>query len=106
MTYAEFEHAMHAGMQKMMSEMHATPPSGSADVDFLQMMIPHHAGAVEMARLVLAAGTDPLVRQLAEDVIAGQSTEIVAMRARLARIRGGGDAEPDGFPALGATRGD
>jgi uncharacterized protein (DUF305 family) len=106
MTYTEFVHAMHAGMEKMMGAMHAAPASGSPEVDFLRMMIPHHAGAVEMARLVLLTGKDPLVRQLAEDIIAGQGTEIAAMRARLARIERGGDSEPDGFPALGATRGE
>jgi uncharacterized protein (DUF305 family) len=105
MTYDEFSHAMHAGMEKMMHEMHTSPASGNPDIDFLAMMIPHHVGAVEMARLVLIAGRDPLVRQLAEEIIAGQSTEVAAMRARLARLRKGGDSEPDGFPALGATRG-
>ena len=105
MTYDEFTHAMHAGMAKMMRDMHAAGPSNNPDVDFLAMMIPHHEGAVEMARLVLLHGRDPLVRRLAEDIIAGQTTEIVAMRARLARLERGGDAEPDGFPALGSTRG-
>ncbi len=68
-------------------------------------MIPHHEGAVDMARLVLIHGRDPLVRQLAEEIIAGHSTEVAAMRERLARLNGGGDVQPDGFPALGSTRG-
>lgn len=105
MTYDEFTHAMHAGMQKMMHDMHASPRSGNPDIDFLEMMIPHHAGAVEMARLILIQGRDPLVRQLAEEIIAGQTTEIAAMSARLVRLRSGEGADPDGFPALGSTRG-
>ena len=105
MSYDAFAHEMQVGMEKMMHEMHASGHSRNADVDFLAMMIPHHAGAVEMARLVLIHGRDPLVRQLAEEIISGQSTEIAAMRARLARLREGRDAEPDGFPALGSTRG-
>jgi len=105
MSYEAFTRAMHAGMEKMMLGMHAGGQSGSPDVDFLAMMIPHHAGAVEMARLLLVHGRDPLVRQLAEEIIAGQSTEIAAMRQRLVRLRAGQEAEPDGFPALGATRG-
>lgn len=105
MSYDAFAKDLHTGMQAMMDDMHAAGHSGNADVDFLAMMIPHHAGAVEMARLVLIHGRDPLVRQLAEDIIAGQTTEIAAMRARLVRLRAGRDAEPDGFPALGSTRG-
>ena len=105
MTYQEFTVAMHSGMQKMMHDMHAAAPSGDPDLDFLAMMIPHHEGAVEMARLVLMQGRDPLVRQLAGDIIAGQTTEIAAMRGRLTRLERGRDAEPDGFPALGSTRG-
>jgi uncharacterized protein (DUF305 family) len=105
MTYDEFTRAMHAGMERMMHDMHAAASSGNPDVDFLAMMIPHHEGAVEMARLVLMQGRDPLVRQLADEIIAGQTTEIAAMRARLARLMQGRDAEPDGFPALGSTRG-
>jgi uncharacterized protein (DUF305 family) len=105
MTYDQFTQAMQAGMERMMQDMHAAGPSGNPDVDFLAMMIPHHEGAVEMARLVLIHGRDPLVRQLADDIIAGQTTEAAAMRARLARLKEGRDAEPDGFPALGSTRG-
>ena len=102
---ARFAREMDAGMQQMMRDMHAPGYSGNPDVDFLAMMIAHHQGAIEMARLQLIHGRDPLVRQLAEEIIAGQATEIAAMRARLARLRAGGDAAPDGFPALGATRG-
>ena len=105
MTYEEFTHAMHAGMEKMMHDMHSAVPSGNPDVDFLAMMIPHHEGAVEMARLLLIHGRDPLVRQLADEIISGQMTEVAAMRGRLARLKQGRDADPDGFPALGATRG-
>ena len=103
--YARFAREMDQGMQRMMHDMHAAGYSGDPDADFLAMMIAHHQGAVDMARLQLIHGRDPLARALAEEIIAGQTTEIAAMRARLARLRNGGDAEPDGFPALGATRG-
>lgn len=100
-----FARDLYASMARMHEEMTARAPTGDADRDFLAMMIPHHAGAVEMARLVLIAGKDPLVRQLAEEIIAGQQAEIAAMRARLAILDRGADPAPGGFPALGGTRG-
>jgi uncharacterized protein (DUF305 family) len=103
--FAQFMKEMDAGMKKMMDDMHAPGYSGDPDVDFLAMMIPHHEGAVEMARLVLIHGRDPLVRKLAEEIIAAQQVEIEAMKRRLMILRSRSDPEPGGFPALGGTRG-
>lgn len=101
----DFAAGMQAGMARMMADMHAAGATGNADIDFLAMMIPHHEGAVEMARLVLVHGVDPVTRRLAEDIIAGQQTEIEGMRRRLAQLRSGTSlSAPDGFPALGGTR--
>lgn len=105
MTYEEFTHAMHAGMEKMMHDMHSAVPSGNPDVDFLAMMIPHHQGAVEMARLALIYGKDPVTRRVAEEIIASQTVEIAAMKERLAILRRGEDPDPGNFPALHGTRG-
>lgn len=99
-----FERAMGAGMERMMRDMHAPGYSGDPDIDFLAMMIPHHEGAVEMARLELVHGRDPLTRTLAEEIIAGQTVEIEGMKRRLAMLRAGRGADAD-FPALGGTRG-
>src|SRR5918997_896903 len=65
----DFATGMHRVMRTMSEAMDAAPMSGDADRDFLAMMIPHHQGAVEMARLALVHGRDPLVRQLAEEII-------------------------------------
>jgi uncharacterized protein (DUF305 family) len=79
--------------------------TGDPDHDFLALMIPHHEGAVEMARLVLLHGRDPLVRQRAEHIMAGQQAEIASMQGRLARLRRASGETIGEYPALGGTRG-
>ena len=102
---SQFESDMDVGMARMMQDMHAPGYTGQPDADFLAMMIPHHEGAVDMARLVLIHGRDPLVRQIAEEIIASQTVEISAMRGRMAVLKNGPKPEPGGYPALGAVRG-
>lgn len=99
--YAE----MDKGMNKMMADMHRAPNTGNPDIDFMAMMIPHHEGAVEMARLVLIHGKDPLVRRLAEEIIASQQVEIDSMKQRIIQLKKGADVKADAFPFLGSTRG-
>ncbi|MCY7369648.1 MAG: DUF305 domain-containing protein [Polaromonas sp.] len=104
--HARFTQDMDAGMARMMQDMHAATGSGNPDIDFLTMMIPHHVGAVDMARLVLQHGRDPATRQLAQEILAGQTSEIESMQRRLAVLRQSSSAgqEPE-FPPLGGTRG-
>ena len=106
MSYERYTGEMNSGMAKMMSDMHAPGYAGDPDIDFLAMMIPHHEGAVDMARLVLQHGTDPVTRKLAEDIIASQQVEIAGMQRRLHDLkRGASRTDPGGYPALGGTRG-
>ena len=100
-----FQSDMDKGMARMMDDMHRPGYTGNPDRDFLAMMIPHHEGAIDMARLLLIHGRDPLVRQLAEDIIASQTIEVAGMRGRMTILLQGANPLPGGFPALGAVRG-
>ena len=70
--------------EHMMRNM-ALPYTGDADVDFRIQMIPHHQGAIDMARVAMRHAKDPWTRQLAEAVIVEQQREIAEMQAWLAR---------------------
>jgi len=59
--------------------------TGDADRDFAAAMIPHHQGAIDMARILLRHGRDPGMRALAESIIRTQEAEIAVLRAFLAR---------------------
>jgi uncharacterized protein (DUF305 family) len=73
-----------AANDKMHKDM-AIAFSGNADVDFVKGMLPHHQGAVDMAKIVLEHGKDPKVRKLAREIIKAQNTEIAFMKAWLAK---------------------
>jgi uncharacterized protein (DUF305 family) len=74
-------HGINMKMHKAMD----IPFTGNSDVDFVKGMIPHHEGAVDMAKTVLAFGKDPEVRALADSIIKSQEAEIAQMKAWLAK---------------------
>src|SRR5215470_1379348 len=79
---ASFRVENDAAIRRMMRAMTITS-SGDADRDFVAMMVPHHQGAIEMARAELRFGHNELLRRIAQEIVVGQSQEIVAMRLAL-----------------------
>ena len=77
---AAADRAFAASNDAMMKGMEVRP-SGDADRDFVAMMLPHHRGAVDMARVELRYGKDPALRKMARDIIGAQESEIGAMQA-------------------------
>ena len=68
------------GMEKMNRDMGAAM-TGDADRDFVSMMIPHHQGAIDMAKVELQFGRNPMLRQMSEEIIKAQEAEIAEMKA-------------------------
>ena len=65
-------------MAKMMDAMNIKP-TGNVDRDFVAMMVPHHQGAIDMARAQLQYGENEQLRRLAQEIIVTQQQEITVM---------------------------
>ena len=73
--------ALMTSMDAMSKAMASAPMTGNPDRDFVAMMVPHHQGAIAMARFELAHGTDPAMRRLATAIVAAQEKEVAEMQA-------------------------
>jgi hypothetical protein len=71
-----------AAMDRMMSDM-TIKPTGDVDRDFVAMMVPHHQGAIDMAKAELKYGHNEQLRRLAQEIVVTQQQEIPAMRLAL-----------------------
>jgi hypothetical protein len=88
----EFIIANDLAMAKMMNGM-KIKESGDVDRDFTNLMIPHHQGAIDMARAELQYGKNEQLKRIAQEIIVAQQQEIVAMRLAI------GDSLPPLLPA-------
>ena len=79
-TERTFDQLMGDAMSAMHKGMHSAPYTGDPDRDFVTMMIPHHQGAIDMAKVVLLYGKDPQMRRLAQEIITDQESEIQLMQ--------------------------
>jgi len=82
---AQFMQAMSAGMERMDRQMATAPMNGDVDHDFAAMMIPHHQGAIDMAKAELIYGKDAVMRRLAQEILVDQQSEIDAMQLWLGK---------------------
>jgi hypothetical protein len=74
-------------MAVMSRDMKQAPMSGNPDHDFATMMIPHHQGAIDMAKVELVHGKNPVLRRLAQEIIVTQRSEIDVLRMQLDAMR-------------------
>jgi uncharacterized protein (DUF305 family) len=81
----EFMQAIDVSMKTMDRDMVGGPMSGDIDHDFARMMIPHHQGAIDMAKAELSFGKDPVMRRLAQGILVEQQSEIDAMKLWLTK---------------------
>jgi hypothetical protein len=87
-----------AAMTKMMIDM-GIRPSGDVDADFVAMMVPHHQGAIEMARAELRYGHNEQLKRMAQEIIVTQLQEIAAMRLAVGEPLPPSAPTPDQIPA-------
>jgi hypothetical protein len=74
-----FQSENDVAMNKMMADM-TVKPTGDVDRDFVAMMVPHHQGAIDMAKAVLRYGRNEQIRRMAQEIVVTQQQEIAAMR--------------------------
>jgi uncharacterized protein (DUF305 family) len=91
-----FISAMNTAMTTMMAKMQIQP-SHDVDRDFVNMMVPHHSGAIEMAEAELRYGRNEKTRRLAQEIIVTQQEEIAALRLSV------GESLPTSAPAPDQT---
>lgn len=81
-----FADLMDQSMAIMDQGMAQAPMVDNPNHDFASMMIPHHQGAVDMAKVELLYGKDPMLRRLAQEIIVSQVSEIAVMQMSLKQL--------------------
>jgi len=93
-TAQSFPGLMDDAMSVMDYGMAHAPMNGDPDHDFSTMMIPHHQGAIDMAKAELLYGKNPVLRRLAQEIIVTQESEITVMQMELKKHAAGNSAKP------------
>lgn len=80
--------ALEDAIRKMDEALKGVTYTGNPDVDFVAKMIPHHQGAIDMAKVQLQYGKNPRVRRLAQIIIRSRNNQILKMRDWLRKNAG------------------
>lgn len=72
---------LHQAMNKMMQKMKSMKMTGDADKDFAMMMIEHHQGAIDAAKILVKSGQDQTIKDLAQKTLTMQPKEQKELRA-------------------------
>ncbi len=91
-TVRPFADLMADAMAAMDRDMRKAPMTGDPDHDFAAMMIPHHQGAIDMAKAELLYGKSPVLRRLAQEILVTQASEIVVMQGEMQKETNTGSA--------------
>jgi uncharacterized protein (DUF305 family) len=90
-------HGLMTAMNSMMDKMGAIRVTGDFDIDFANMMIEHHKGAIEMANIELTTGTDAKMKTMAQSIITKQTSEIKELGDAIAKHKSSGMKHAEGF---------
>jgi len=84
-------------MDSMMVQMDKAASTTSAETDFVSQMIPHHEGAVAMAKYEIQHGENSEMIQLAKSILEEQQSELQQMRIWLTKHHVTEPSLPKGF---------
>jgi uncharacterized protein (DUF305 family) len=71
--------------KEQVARLDASPKGQAAEILFLQLMIRHHEGGIQMAQGLLKLSDRPEVRTMAQSIVDGQGAEIKQMKDMLAQ---------------------
>ncbi|MDQ3724222.1 MAG: DUF305 domain-containing protein [Actinomycetota bacterium] len=86
------------GMDADTSTLRTAKPFDRA---FIRMMLPHHEGAIPMAKAEIAKGGDAALKKLAQEIITAQQREISMMRKQLGEAGAAGTDDADATHGTG-----
>ena len=87
MDMTNMSNEMPKSMTTMMAGMSALNMTGDFDLDYANMMIPHHQSAVDMAQEYLPKAKDEKIKKMAQNIIDSQKKEIEELKTMIANYK-------------------